>query len=242
MSLRDQIRTVFRLFLLFTVLVAVGLLSAITTIRLTIHGRQATVPDLVGVPVERADRMMGNLGLGLKVEDKLYSDQYAANQIVSQVPASGTRMKAGQHVHVLVSLGPMRASVPNLVGTSVRAARIVALQRSLTVGDVASVYWPGTTAGQIVAQDPPPETTSVRSPAVNFLVSLGEMPPSYVCPSFIGVPINTARQELEKAGFQVGQVTPLAQTPSAPDTILGQSPAPGSKIGSDAVFNFQVAQ
>lgn len=242
MSLRDRIRRVFRLFLLLTVLVAVGLLSAITTIRLTIHGRQATVPDLAGVPVEQAERLVSNLGLGLKVEDKLYSDRYAANQIVSQVPTSGTRMKAGQHVHVLVSLGPMRASVPDLVGSSVRAARIVAFQRGLTVGDVASVHWPGTTAGQVVAQDPPPETTSVRSPAVNFLVSLGEKPASYVCPSFIGRPISAARQDLEKAGFQVGAVTPIPETSSATDTIVGQSPPPGSKIGPDVVFSFQVAQ
>src|ERR1039458_6779985 len=40
MGVRDRLRNLFRLLLLFTVLVAVALLSAITTIRLTIHGRQ----------------------------------------------------------------------------------------------------------------------------------------------------------------------------------------------------------
>lgn len=241
MSLRDRIRDLFRLFLLFTVLIAVALVSAITTIRLAIHGRQAAVPDLTGVAIDTADRTLSGLGLGLKVEDKLYSD-YPVNQIVSQAPASGTHMKAGQHVHVLVSLGPNRASLPDLVGSSVRAARIVALQRGLTVGDYATVHWPGTSPDEVVAQDPPPETTSVHSPAVNILVSLGEQPPAYVCPSFVGRPVGEARQALEKAGFKVGQAIPVSK-PSVPaNTIVGQTPLSGSKIGPETVFNFQIAQ
>jgi eukaryotic-like serine/threonine-protein kinase len=241
MGLRNQIRALFRIFLMFTVLVAVALVSAITTIRLAIRGHQADVPDLTGVPVEKAERTLGGLGLGLDVEDKLYS-QYPAGQVVSQVPSAGTSIKTGQHVHVLVSLGLMQASVPNFVGTSVRAARIVALQRGLTVGDVASVYEPGAPADQIMAQDPQPENTSVRSPAVNLLVSLGDPPVAYVCPSFVGRSISTVRAELEAAGIQVGQATPMPAMSTPANIILSQSPLPGSKIGPDTVINFQVAQ
>ena len=49
MSVRERIRTLFRLFLLTTVLVTVALVSAITTIRLTIRGHQETMPNLVGL-------------------------------------------------------------------------------------------------------------------------------------------------------------------------------------------------
>ena len=66
-------------FLLFTVLVAVGLLSAITTIRLTIHGRQENMPKLVGISFETAQRITSGLGLEMKTEDKIYSTQYPAN-------------------------------------------------------------------------------------------------------------------------------------------------------------------
>jgi eukaryotic-like serine/threonine-protein kinase len=241
MSLQDRVRSLFRIFMMLTVLFAVGLISAITTIRIAIHGHQTTVPDLTGVPSDRAERTLSGLGLGMTVEDKLYS-QYAPNQIVSQVPASGTRIKTGQRVHVLVSLGPMQATVPNLVGSSARAARITAMQRGLTVGDVAAIHQPGTEPDQIVAQDPAPENTIVRSPAVNLLVSLGPPAAEYLCPSFVGRPINNVRQELLKAGLQVGQVTPVADSTRAPNTILSQSPLSGSKVAPDTVFQFQVAQ
>jgi len=241
MGVRNRLRSLFRLFLLFTVLVAVALLSAITTIRLTIHGRQESMPKLVGIPLESAQRVTAGLGLELKVEDKIYSTQYPANAIAQQMPPSGTPLKMGQHVHVLVSLGLPQLTVPNLVGDSVRAARITAIQRGLTVGDIAVLPWPGD-PDQVVAQDPAPAAKEVRTPTVNLLISGGEEPPAYLCPRFIGQPIAAVRVVVEKNGFKLGQVTPVATNGASQGIILTQSPLPGSKIGSDAVFSFQVTQ
>jgi len=241
MGLSDRLRTLFRLFALFTVMVAVALISAITTIRVTIRGHQLTTPNLVGVSLDTAQRITSGIGLDLKVEDKLFSGQYPANQIISQVPPRGTRVKLGQHIHVLVSLGPPRVKVPELVGDTVRAAQITAVQRGLTVGDVAAVHWPGSETDQVVAQDPPAAKADVKSPAVNLLVSLGETPATFLCPSFVGRPLAEARGVLEKAGFKVGQVVPIPTTVAPADTILGQTPPAGSKIGLDVAIDFQVA-
>jgi len=242
MSLSGRLRTLFRMFLLFTVLAAVALISAITTIRLSIRGHQETTPNIVGMPLEKAQQLAGGLGLEVVVADKLFSTQYLANEIVSQQPAAETRVKVGQQIHVIASLGPPQVTVPNLVGSTIRAAQITAIQRGLSVGSVAAVHAPGTEADQVLAQDPPPLTTDVHSPAVNFLVSLGEPAPTYVCPSFLGQLLPDARRALEGAGFKVGQVTPFAMEGVARDTIIGQSPRPGNMIGSNAVFSFQVVQ
>lgn len=242
MSLGERIRLLFRLFMLFTFLVVVALISAITTIRLTIHGHQESMPKLVGVPAASAQRIASSLGLELKIEDRVYSTKYPTNAVVSQMPPQGTPIKVGQHVHVLVSLGPPAVTVPNLVGGSLRAARITAIQRGLTVGDVAEVYWPGTEPDQVILQEPPPATTEVHSPAVNLLVSLGGPPPAYLCPNLIGRPLEQARHAVENAGFRVGSVASISTDAAAKGTILAQSPLPGSKINSDTVFSFQVAE
>src|SRR5690349_17608223 len=105
MGLVSRIRAIFRLFALFAVLLAVALLSAITTIRLTIHSGEEKTPNLVGVPLGNAQRSAGALGLGVKVEDHLFNPKYVENHIISQVPAPGSSIKAGQEVHVIVSLG-----------------------------------------------------------------------------------------------------------------------------------------
>jgi beta-lactam-binding protein with PASTA domain len=48
-------------------------------------------------------------------------------------------------------------------------------------------------------------------------------------------------RELEKAHLKVGEVTPIPTDVAPKGSILFQSPPPGSKIGTDAVFTFQVA-
>jgi len=91
----------------------------------------------------------------------------------------------------------------------------------------------------VVAQEPPP-STEAHSPAMNFLVSLGPPAPAFACPDFVGKPLEEARRIIQAAGFTVGETT---QVPSAAGvgTVVGQTPAPGSKIGQDATFVFQVA-
>jgi serine/threonine-protein kinase len=242
MSIRERIGTLFRLFLLSTVLVTVALVSAITTIRLTLRAHQETMPNLVGLTFDYAQRMTSGLGLELKVEDKLFSSQYPAQAIVSQMPPPDTRVKIGQHVHVLVSLGPPQVVIPNLVGSSIRAARITAIQRNLDVGDVVSVRWAGSEPDVVVAQDPPPESTDLRSPEVDILVSLGEAPAAYLCPNWVGQPIAEARRRVEKEGFTVASVTSISGGSGPPGIILNQSPSAGSKIGSATAFSFQVSQ
>jgi beta-lactam-binding protein with PASTA domain len=242
MGFISRIGTIFRLFALFAVLLAVALLSAITTIRLTIHSGEAKTPNLIGVPLDEAQRSAGALGLGVKVEDRLFNPKYAENHIISQVPGPGDSTKAGQEVHVIVSLGAPSVRVPDLVGDSVRAAQVTTVQRGLSLGDVVAIHWPGTTVDQVVAQDPPPSSLAAHSPDVNLLVSLGQSPAEFVCPSFVGVPINTARTQLTGAGFTVGETQTVAPAPAAASgTIISQSPPPGSKIAAGASFTFTVS-
>lgn len=239
MGFGERILTLFRLFLLFTVLVAVALISAITTIRLTIHGRQETMPNLVGRPLDAAQRIASGLGLELKVEGRLFT-KYPPDQIVSQEPPPETRIKVGHHVHVLVSLGPPKVTIPNVVGSSPRAAQIAAIQGGLTVGDMVEIHSPGRQADQVLAQEPPASAAEVHSPALNLLVSLGELP-AYECPNFVGHTLGEARRILREHGFEVGSVQPIPREGVPVETILAQSPAPGSKVDADSVFTFQVA-
>jgi eukaryotic-like serine/threonine-protein kinase len=259
MGFISRVRSIFRLFLLFAVLATVALVSAITTIRITIHSGEERAPALVGLSLEDAQRRAASMGLGIKVEDHLFSSQYPENHVASQAPSPGDSTKAGQDIHVLVSLGTPRVPVPDLVGDSVRAAQVTAVQGGLTLGDVATVHWNGVAADGVVAQEPPPTAQPARSPAVNLLVSLGEPAPAFVCPDFVGMNVERAKSQISAAGFTIGEVkvqappvppagaVPPPSTPASPvssaapaGTIVSQSPAPGSKISTGTVFSFTV--
>jgi beta-lactam-binding protein with PASTA domain len=105
MEVGRRVRTIFRLLFLFAVLMTVAVVSAITTIRLTVHGRQETLPNLAGLPVAQAQTVVDGLGLNLKVEDRLYNASVPAGSIVSQMPAAGTRVKPLQDATWLRSIG-----------------------------------------------------------------------------------------------------------------------------------------
>ncbi len=230
------------MFFLVAILMTVAVVSAITTIRLTIHGKQEILPNLVGMPEVQARSVLNGLGLDLEVEDRLYSTKIPVNAIVQQMPSAGTSIKPMQQVHVLLSLGAQKVSVPDLIGRSLRAARITSVERGLTIGDVAAIYWPQDAPNEVVAQDPPPATTDLQNPTVNFLVSLGPKPVAYLCPNFQNKPLGTVQAELQQAGFQNINASQV-QVPGTPrNTIIKQLPLPGSKVTPDTTFQFQVSQ
>jgi beta-lactam-binding protein with PASTA domain len=109
------------------------------------------------------------------------------------------------------------------------------------VGDVAAIHWAGAKADQVLAQDPPPAQAEVHSPTLNILVSLGDPPPAYMCPSFVGRTLSDASRILAQSNFKIGQIAPVPTTVVPSGTILAQSPSPGSKISADSSFTFQVA-
>jgi len=66
-------RNLLRYFLMALVLLAVALLSALTAMRLAIHGREVNVPDLRGKTPIEARRTADEAGLASSVERNYYS-------------------------------------------------------------------------------------------------------------------------------------------------------------------------
>ena len=171
-------KSFFRLLLLSLILVTVALISALTSMRFAIHGRQVAIPSLVGFTPDEAARRADDLGLHLEVERKFYSPSVPIGKIVSQAPEPGTQVRRGWRVLVAESLGPQRVSPPDVVGQTERAAEINIRRRGLQVGEVAVVSMPGQADGKVIAQSPPANAASVASPNINLLTSAASSPSS----------------------------------------------------------------
>lgn len=253
-------KSFFRLLLLSLILVTVALISALTSMRFAIHGRQVAIPSLVGLTPDEAARRADDLGLHLEVERKFYSPSVPIGKIVSQAPEPGTQVRRGWRVLVAESLGPQRVSPPDVVGQTERAAEINIRRRGLQVGEVAVVSMPGQADGKVIAQSPPANAASVASPNINLLTSAASSPPSYVMPNFGGLTLAAATQSLKDAGVHVGSVSvqsgsasdagsPVPVAPATPSTpaslgptsiVVSQSPAPGQRVQEGAAVNFEV--
>ena len=73
--------------------------------------------------------------------------EIAEGKILSQIPASDTRVRRGWQVRVAQSLGPQRVMIPDVLGQSGRAADLNIRRRGLDVGmthlDTAEMYGAG---------------------------------------------------------------------------------------------------
>jgi serine/threonine-protein kinase len=233
-------QTAVRTAALLFVLVSVGFLSALIAVRYTIQGREVKLPDLAGKPEAQAREQTQGLGLGFRVEDRMYSSQ-PAGVVVRQSPPAGTRVKVGENEHVVLSLGPQKVTIPLLQDKSERAARIELLRSGLQLGQETSLYLPGGPPDTVVQQDPPPGTENATTPHVNLLLSLGPPPPSYVMPELTGENIAAAEAKLMAAGLKVAKTIPASVPGALHGVVVEQSPARGQRVDATVPINLQVA-
>lgn len=211
-------RRLFRLVVRTLVLAVVFMASALTAMRFAIHGRQTTIPKLVGLTPFQAERLLADHGLVLDKGENYFSSQVPPGRIMSQAPQPGVEVRRGWHVRVAESMGPQRVVIPNLVGINQRAAEINIQRRGLELGTVATATIPGAPGDQIVAQTPPANAVNVSGPKISLLTAAPEEPPSFVMPDLAGQSEDNAINEIVNAGLRVGNISSQTNTAS-------QSPA-----------------
>src|SRR5258708_33290188 len=187
------------------VLLIVALTSALIAMRLAVHGSEVHCPALRAKSPDEARRIAEDNGLAAQVESNYYSAVVPQGKILSQMPAAGTLVRRGWEVRLALSLGPQRVAIPQVVGSSQRAAGINIAERGLELSSTASVKFPGTDAGQVLAQDHPANSADIAAPKMSLLVSDQTPPQAFVMPSFIGQPIGSVTITHQNAGFALGK-------------------------------------
>src|SRR6266849_2589393 len=227
MTLRERLEWLGRMTLLVFILASAAFLSAITAMRIAIHGREVTMPNLVGKNVSEASQMLQSRGLVLRVADRIYSDQ-PINAVVRQTPTSGLLMKVSQQAHVVLSLGQRQLRIPLLEGNSLRASRIELLRTGLQVGEVSAVTMPDKPADEVVIQTPRPGA-GAATPRVDVLISQGPRESAYVMPHFVGMTESDAQRRLDAAGLR--RKVNYVSAPQWPHgSVIDQSPLAGSRL------------
>ena len=241
MSFKDRIQWLARMLLILFVLASVTFLSALIAIRYAIQGREVTLPNLVGKSQQQAQQQLGGIGIGFKVEDRVYNN-LPLDAIVRQSPPPGMRVKVGADEHVVLSLGPQKVTIPLLTGMSERLARIQLLRSGMQLGEESTAYLPGATADTVLDQDPESGTANATSPHENILVAADPLPPAYVMPQLDGSTLGAAEAKLASAGLKVPKIT-LEQAPGVEHGIvLDQNPIRGARVDSTVPIELHIAE
>ncbi len=225
--------------LLGGILVTAFLISMIIGMRLAVRGHEVETPTLVGMALSDAEVVFNRLSLKLVVSGHRYDEMVPKGAIISQVPGAGVSTKESGTVQVIVSLGRRTRPIPELTGSSVRAARLLLEQQQYQLGRISEL--PSAEGHDVVvAQWPRPQAGSAAADRVDVLVET-KSDQRFVMPEFVGTNLNRALVSLEQLGFETH--TYYRNYPGARrGTVVRQFPDPGYPVSRDQVVNLEVAR
>jgi eukaryotic-like serine/threonine-protein kinase len=229
-----------KVFILAGVLAALFLFSGLLGMRYTIRGHVLETPSVIGMSLENAKDIFSRTELELVVGGRRYDKDTPSGYIVSQVPGSGMGIKSNGKVMVIASLGRKSNPVPNLAGSSLRAARVLAEQSSYTLGRVSEISL-GSKEDHVVSQFPVPDSDENISDNIDVLVTRGK-PQEYVMPNLVGMDLSRTLRLLRDFGFDVDQIRYRRYTGVSRGSVVRQFPQPGYRLAPDLAIDLEVAR
>lgn len=149
------------------------LINPRTSVRLEVgvEVKKVAVPDVVGMLRDDAERSLKNAGFQVTVTEEA-SSEVDVGRVIRQSPLANQKVPEGSTVTIVVSTGPARVAVPNLVGRTKEDAESILNSLGL-VPDVSYVVDP-VHVGKVVDQDPPAGTKVEEGSRVDIVV--GRLP------------------------------------------------------------------
>jgi beta-lactam-binding protein with PASTA domain len=190
---------------------------------------EVLVPEFTGLTLEAAQKEAHRLGLTVEVRDEVFDSDNPPGVVLEQFPPSLRTVRRGRPVLLVVSKGEALASVPDLTGMSLRQSELTLLREGLGTATVARTYDPGGPLG-VVAQRPYPGREVPKGTQVALLVREGHERVELRMPDLSGQNLVRVRQELTRAGFEIGTVTYRPDPDEFPGVVLDQWPPAGTQI------------
>ena len=173
---------------------------------LTRHGKNKTVPNVLGKSLEEAKKILDNNGFDVEVQDSVYTDTTAKGSVLKQVPEGDAVVKISRTVYITVNrYVPPVVEMPNLVGFSFRNAELQLKNMGLRVGDTSYVedfarnsvkeqhYHNGSTIA--------PGSKIPQGTSIDLVLANGGGTTVFTVPNLVGMTFGSAKTFLESNGL-----------------------------------------
>jgi eukaryotic-like serine/threonine-protein kinase len=143
-------------------------------VTLSAGAERRTIPDIGALGGEQARQLLIRYGFDVEVEERI-DPATRAGQLLQVSPEPGSQIRLPATVRLVVSAGPPRLPMPDVLGLSEEQAREVLEEAGFRVGDVEYDFFLEGATGTVVGQVPAgsaqvPEGSTVR------LVVVGVVP------------------------------------------------------------------
>lgn len=132
------------------------------------------IPDVRNISERQARIILKKNGFTLGRIRKIYSKERAVDVVINAFPKSGTTTSREIEVDLYVSKGPKptHAEVPNLVGESLKNAKVKIAESELVLGKISYKNNPSLLPGTIISQSAAPGSRVPLESRLNLVVSV----------------------------------------------------------------------
>lgn len=202
-------------------------------------GSKVVVPSTVGASQAEVSAALDPLGLTSIVAEKQFSEGIPEGRIIQTIPEAGGRIDQGGSVKLIVSKGPERFTIPNLVGLTPEAATKMIIELPLTIVPLAEEFSAKVPKGYVIGSNPIAGEKVKRNSSIVILVSKGiEQVPLI---SYISKSSDQALNELHDAGFRVTSTYAFSETRLAGE-VIAQLPVGGATADKGAKVSLVISK
>jgi serine/threonine-protein kinase len=224
------------------VIALLGLLSgAIFMMGGNLFGSEVVVPNIKNMDIKEANLKLKEVGLKMNVIDEQYDDKVDKNNIISQEPSQGQKVKKGREIKVIISKGSQLLKVPNLVGYDLNEAEIMLQNKGLRLGRTEETFDDRFAEGQVISQNPEAGEEISENSKVNVVVSKGKEKKRITMPNLVGLTLQEARTKLQENKLVPGEVKREDSSQYYNDQVISQDTAAGVQVEEETTVNLIVS-
>jgi len=184
-------------------LIGCALFDRVIMPRVVRLGDEVEVPEVTGLSFDEAKKKLDAGDLKFSTAPGRYSAEIPRGQVLIALPQSGSRVKRHRQVELTLSLGALDRRIPDLLGSTVRMARITLQEMGVRTGAIVYAATGSGTSDHIMAMSPTSGSAVSGDEAVSFLVSKPAKKRPFVLPNLRGLKEREAALWLKQNGFGV---------------------------------------
>ncbi|BGE82629.1 Stk1 family PASTA domain-containing Ser/Thr kinase [Staphylococcus petrasii] len=201
--------------------------------------KYSEMPDLTGKTEKEAEKILRKSHLEIGKISREYSDTYPENKIMKSTPKAGERINQHDKVDIILSKGPERAKMPNVIGMKKDDAINKLKELKLNNISIEQEYSNQMPKGSILRQNVNPDSdVKVNDHHIVLTESLG-VKKVYV-KNYENEDYQTAKKELEKNKLKV-EISEEYSDDIKKDKIISQTPK-STQVEEGSTIHFTVSK
>jgi len=191
---------------------------------------EVSMPDIIGLDEEIAEKQIEELGLEFEIEDRVYNPDYDEGQIITQNIKAESKVKTKFPIKVIVSLGEKLVNVPGIKDEHSNKAAILLREAGLKEGEITYEFSEEIPWGLVIEQDPSVDEKVSEGTEVSYIVSKGPEVEYLLMPNLIGLNREESERTINSRGFQLGTVSEKSNDEYEEGIVYYQSYPAGTEV------------